>query len=76
MKARGNVRKLLVIVGEIQNKVGEATGVARNDRDPEQLDKLCKLLDDAFNLCLDARSRYDPIDTAAGQDERSFKCGG
>ena len=73
--ARGKVRELLIIIGEIQNLVGVAKNVARNDRDKEQLTHLLELLDKAFKLCLEARSEYRPIVGLAKANARARSSG-
>lgn len=59
--ARGNVRKILIKVGEIQSLVGAARGQALNDRDPYMMDKLIPSLEKAFELCLEIRGEYEPV---------------
>ena len=59
---RGNVRKLILALGDIQDLVGEAQGVASNDRDVSRMDHLMPLLHRAFEICVEARSVYPPIE--------------
>jgi len=62
MKPRGDTRKLLLYLGEIQDAIGKAQGAAKNDRDAQQADHLQEHLTQAFDLCLAARSRYPYVD--------------
>lgn len=59
---RGKTRELIKALNKIQDRIGEAMGHAHNDRDSAQLDKLDKALREAFDLCVEARGLYDPID--------------
>lgn len=59
---RGNVRKILVLVGEVQDSVGKAKGIAYDDRNLERITHLIEALDLAFDKCLEIRNLYAPID--------------
>ncbi len=59
--ARGNTRKIVKLVGEIQTLVGSAKGTVLNDRNPNMMDDLLPMLDRAFGLCLDVTGMYEPI---------------
>ena len=61
MKARGKVRKLLIVIGELHSLVGTARAFHENDRDPNGYVKGQGVLTQAFELCLDATSEYEPI---------------
>jgi hypothetical protein len=61
MKARGQVRKLLIVIGELQSLVGTARAFHENDRDPNGYVNGQDALTRAFELCLDATSEYEPI---------------
>jgi hypothetical protein len=61
-KASGNVRVLIKALGDIQTLVGKAMGVYMNDRSTDRADKLLPLLKQAFDICVEARGAYDPID--------------
>ena len=61
MKARGNVRKLLIVIGKLQSLIGSAETNHNNDRDPNGFDKGQTALREAFQLCIDATSKYDPV---------------
>lgn len=60
--ARGNVKKLIVILTDIQSLIGEARGAVMNDRDMMSMDKTLAALDKAFQLCIEARGEYYPTD--------------
>ena len=51
--ARGNTRKIIVMVGDVQTLIGRAKGDVMNDRDPNSMDKILPALEKAFELCLD-----------------------
>lgn len=59
--ARGNTRKIVKLVGEIQNLVGGAKGTVLNDRNPFMMDDLLPMLDKAFDLCLEVTGMYEQI---------------
>lgn len=59
--ARGNVRKLLIIIGEIQTMSGRAWGYHQDDRDPHGFEKGQKLLEEINKLCIEATGLYAPI---------------
>ena len=61
MKARGETRKLLIVIGELQSLIGTARALHENDRDPMGYTRGQNALSKAFELCLDATSRYEPI---------------
>lgn len=52
-------KDFLKILSELQKLVGQAHGFHGNDRDPNGFEKGQKVLDEAFSLCLAARS-FDP----------------
>jgi hypothetical protein len=60
-KAKGEVKKLIVALGEIQNLVGKAKGSLWNDRDANSLEEASDALDKAFEICLKHRNQYDPL---------------
>jgi hypothetical protein len=61
MIARGNVRKLIIVLGTIQDKVGEAKGLHDDDRSIGAFEKAQRLLEESFDLCVEAHGMYDPI---------------
>lgn len=60
--AKGNTRKLLIVIGKLQTLIGQAKNNHENDRNPNGFEKGQKALDEAFRLCLQARSEYDPVE--------------
>ena len=65
--ARGNTRKIIVMVGEIQSLVSSSKGHVMNDRDPNSMDKILPALDKAFELCLEITGMYYQIETQANK---------
>lgn len=61
MKARGNTKTILTKVEKIQSLVGEAKGLHDDDRNSSSREKAQKNLEEAFELCLEITSMYDPI---------------
>ena len=61
MKARGNTRKLLIVIGKLQSLIGSAESNHNNDRDPRGFENGQRALREAFQLCVNATSGYDPI---------------
>jgi len=59
--ARGDVRKLLITLGDIQTLAGRAQGVYLNDRSTERAEKLVPMLQEIFDKCVETRSEYYPI---------------
>lgn len=62
-KAKGEVRRLLIVIGELQDKIGMAKGQHDNDRDMMAFEKAQKLLDEAFRLCIETTGEYERIET-------------
>lgn len=60
-KARGEIRRILIVVGKIQSLAGKAQGVYFNDRQANRADALIPILQEMFDLCLDILGDYDPI---------------
>jgi hypothetical protein len=48
---------LLDTIGRLQDLIGRAQGQAGNDRDPDRFAHLSATLEEAFNLCVDVRSK-------------------
>jgi hypothetical protein len=61
-RARGEVRRLLAIISEVQGKIGMAKSWHDNDRSRQAHENGQNLLNEAFQLCLEATSDYDPAD--------------
>lgn len=60
--ARGNTRRIIMKVGEIQQLVGVARGAAWDDRNPDRMERLISALDRAHELCIDITGMYAPVD--------------
>lgn len=60
--ARGEVRRLLLVINELQGMVGQALGDYMNDRSQERAKKVITTLTNAHSLCIEATSKYDPVD--------------
>jgi len=63
MKARGEVRRLLIVIGELQSLIGSAETNHNNDRDQMGFQNGQIALRKAFQLCIEATSKYEPIIT-------------
>jgi hypothetical protein len=61
-KAKGEVKKLIIALGEIQNLIGKAKGVLWNDRNSNNIEETSILLEKAFEVCLKNRNEYYPIE--------------
>lgn len=61
MKARGNTRKILKNVEEVEKMIGLAKSLHDNDRDPQAHSKAQQALEKALELCYETRSLYDPL---------------
>lgn len=60
-QARGEVRRLIKVIGELQNKIGMAKSHHDNDRDMMAFEKGQRLLEEAFELCIKTTGDYDPV---------------
>ena len=60
--ARGNTRKLLKKVNNIQDLVSEAIGLHFDDQDRNGFEKAQKLLQKAFDLCIEITGEYERIE--------------
>ena len=70
MIARGNVRRIVHMVGEMQNLIGYAHGNHQNDRDPDGFEKAQKALGEAFDLCVQIRGMYDPLPADRREEQK------
>jgi len=61
MKARGQVRKMLIVIGELQSLIAYARSEHYNDRSQMAFVNGQNALEKAFQLCVDTTSEYDPI---------------
>ena len=59
--ARGNVRKLLIVIGKLQSLIGKAESEHQNDRSRDGFEHGQKALRQAFDLCIEATSQYHPV---------------
>jgi hypothetical protein len=59
MRRRPTRRDLLVVIGQLQRLIGEASMHHGNDRDANGFEKGVRVLREAHALCVDARA-YDP----------------
>jgi len=62
MKARGKTRELLLVIGDLQDKVGLARAYHYADTDPTGFEKAQSLLDEAFELCISTTGKYEPVE--------------
>ena len=61
-QAKGQVKKLLQVLGEVQSLIGNAKVSHYNDRDRNAFVEAQEKLEKAFNLCVEASSEYYPFD--------------
>jgi len=61
-RARGEVRRMLIAISEVQTMIGAAKSWHENDRSPHAWENGQKLLIEAFQLCISIASDYDPAD--------------
>lgn len=59
--ARGNVRKMLLAIGKIQDLSGQAWHYHQNDRDPHGFEKGQLALEEIQRLCIETTGLYAPI---------------
>lgn len=64
-KARGQVRKLLLAIGDIQDEVSKAQA-AHNDDSAMARDRLTRALNRAFKICINITSEYDQVERRKG----------
>ncbi|WP_224005378.1 hypothetical protein [Paraburkholderia tropica] len=55
-------RELLIVITELQSLIGQAQGQHANDRDRNSFEAGQKLLEQAHELCIQARSFDPPTD--------------
>jgi hypothetical protein len=67
MKARGKTRKLLIVIGTLQDKIGMARQYHYADTDPNGFVKAQSLLDEAFELCIKTTGEYERVVTGRRQ---------
>lgn len=54
---------LLRVIGQLQNLIGHAKGNYGNDQNPDGFERGQDALDEAFELCIDARGHFPQIIT-------------
>jgi len=62
MKATGSNLRLIKTLDEIQTLSGRAKNAFLNDRDPMRGKHVIEPLEKIFELCVEARSLYEPTD--------------
>lgn len=65
MKRKPTRRDLLVVIGRLQDLVGQAKAGYWNDRSPDRADAVVKPLEEAFDLCVEVTSQ-DPLMESSG----------
>lgn len=63
IKVNARLKKALLVIGQLQNKIGAAQGLHYTDVDPNAFEKAQALLDEAFELCVTTLSEYPPQDS-------------
>ena len=63
MIAKGNVRKLLIKIGYVQDLISTAIRCNADDRNPHRFEQTQKSLETALDVCVEATSDFDPINT-------------
>ena len=61
-------RDLLIVIGRVQNAIGEARGLHEDAKDPSGFSKTQQLLANAHDLCIAARSFDAPLDGATSRN--------
>lgn len=61
MKTKPTRRDLLLVIGQLQDLIGEANGIAGNDRNPNRLAETKGTLDMAFGLAVEAQGFDKPV---------------
>jgi len=59
-KAKGETRKLLKVIIDLQGKIGYAKGLHYNDRSQTAFEQAQDILQQAFELCVETTGDYDP----------------
>lgn len=60
-KATGDVKRLLIVLGDIQTLAGRAKSAYQNDRDICRADHVVPPLEEIFNKCVEERGRFEPL---------------
>jgi len=72
-RARGEVKRLLRVIGTLQDKIGESIGLHYDDRSRSAFEKAQKTLQEAFNLCVETTADYDPESYDSFYDQKDAK---
>lgn len=59
-KAKGETRKLLKVIIDLQEKIGYAKGLHYNDRSQTAFEQAQDILQQAIDLCIETTADYDP----------------
>lgn len=62
-EARGETRKLLIVIGKLQDKIGMARALHEADTNPDGFVNAQNLLTEAFDLCIETTGRYYQVDS-------------
>ena len=55
---------MIIVVGELQSLIGRAKESHYNDKDPHGFQKGQEALKEAFEICINTTSAYEPIKTS------------
>ena len=61
MKRKPTRRDLLVVIGRLQDLIGRSLSTHGNDRNPDGFEQGMRALNDAFQLCIEARRQDPPV---------------
>ena len=62
IKRKPTRRDLLLLIGHLQNQIGDAIGSIRDDQSPDSFEAGLRELHEAHDLCIEARSYDPPLD--------------
>ena len=57
--ARGREKDLLRVITKLQDAIGEAQGLYRNDRSQTSFERAENILIKAFDLCIETTGKYE-----------------
>lgn len=72
-KARGEVKRLLRVIGTLQDKIGMGIGLHYNDRSQSAFGEAQKTLQEAFDLCIKTTADYAPESYDPFYDQKDSK---
>ncbi len=61
-RKRPTRRDLLIVIGRLQNAIGDLSTAYENDRAPDRAGKIQQLVAQAHRLCIEVRSFDPPIE--------------